>query len=308
MDPTRVQYARSLSLASEDTLTMSSSPKAANKHGIYARAIIFIFFESSFITFAYYCLFHPIPLQSYPYQRLDVFPSLNITDTEFKAGVTAMSVAWHALACLLIGDIISVVRSAEFMAQYHRLGEDHRRISDKVSTLTGGLIDSVVHFVTGSSTRHFRVAIGAMCIAMMVGPLGSGTITIGTMTTMWEPIQITNTTQQLVTSAYAAGRIPLIMRIEKEEDILYEYDMTSSSSSDATLIPWPHFDFDMPEGSILVYRSDIIQYRFECSWIPLSAAEYLIQRLPLQLVHDRTDGLNPQFSYQPYGMYIDIYI
>lgn len=113
---------------------------------MYVHLAAFLLFEFSFITFACYCLIHPIPIQSKPSDTLEIFSTFNATLTEAKSAAAAMSVVWQSIACLFARDIIGVVRSAEFMAQYRQLGELTPGVSDRVSTITSGIIDGLVHF------------------------------------------------------------------------------------------------------------------------------------------------------------------
>ncbi|KAF5348484.1 hypothetical protein D9756_009665 [Leucocoprinus leucothites] len=250
------------------TVAPDPPPKSRHKRQLYIRTIAFILFESTFLIFAYYCLLHPIPLQSDPRDEFEVLSSFNVTLTELKAGITAVSVAWHGLACLFIKDIIAVVYSAEFMIQYRRFGGLDPGVSDRVSTITSGLLDNLVHFSRIPATGGFRLAFISMLLVMIVGPLGSGTITVGTVwTTMGKNIGVANITAESIHHQFGVGTITerarLITRMERLGNVTFGYDMNPRDM----LIPWPNVDIEaLPEHSSLVYQSDVLQIHSECAW------------------------------------------
>jgi hypothetical protein len=242
-----------------------------HRRKIYGCAIAFILFESAFLIFAYYCLLHPIPLQSQPLDDLELLSSFNVTLTEFKAGITAVSVVWHTVACVFIKDIIALICSAEFMAQYRRSGDLNPGTSDRVSTITSGLVDNVVHFFGSPATGQFRLAFLAMLFVMALGPLGSGIITTGTTSAgMAKPITVANltVTQLDIGAGVVQDRAGLVIRMERE-NITFGYNMSltlDSDESETVLIPWPNIT--VPEQSVLTYRSDILQFSYQCAWNP----------------------------------------
>jgi hypothetical protein len=198
-----------------------------------------------------------------------MLPFFNLTLTELKAGIAAVSVAWHSLACLFIKDIIAAVCSAEFMAQYQRVGHLKPGKTDRVSTITSGLIDNLTHFIRSSSTAGFRLAFVAMVIVTTVGPLGSGIITTGTITSRMEKdigVAIVNITGLALGMDSVVERANLLMRLEREEDTVFGYNMSSMSDSESVLIPWPSMETDLPEQSSLIYRSDVLRFHHQCAW------------------------------------------
>ncbi|KAJ3574320.1 hypothetical protein NP233_g1844 [Leucocoprinus birnbaumii] len=261
----------------ESSHTSDPSLKSKLKRGIYARAAAFFLLEFSFIAFAYYCLLYPIPIQPKPSDTLEILSVFNATLTEAKSAAAATSVVWQAIACLFIKDIISIVRSAEFMAQYRQLGELTPGVSDRVSTITSGVIDALVHFVGDSSTEEFRLMFIAMLAVMTVGPLGSATITVGTTilhtTTQIEIANVTSPSSDGVFSLFtstvpdSAERTNLIMQLENKQHTVFGYQMGLTSELESfVLIPWPHLGEGLGEESTLTYQSDILQFSFQCSW------------------------------------------
>ncbi|KAJ3574324.1 hypothetical protein NP233_g1842 [Leucocoprinus birnbaumii] len=251
--------------------------KPSYKRGIYARAVGFVLFESIFLSFAYYCLFHPILIQSKPSDTFEILSAFNATLTEAKSATAATAVVWQAIACLFIKDVISIVRSAEFMAQYRQLGELAPGVSDRVSTITSGVIDGLVHFIGDSSTGQFRLVFIAMLVLMSTGPLGSATITVGTT--------ILHTTKQIevanVTSPSGDGylfsltsdipdvseRTNIIMRLENTQHTVFGYQMSLGPEMEySALIPWPRLGESLGEESTLTYHSDVLRFSFQCSW------------------------------------------
>ncbi|KAF5348496.1 hypothetical protein D9756_009660 [Leucocoprinus leucothites] len=237
----------------------SLNPAPRHKWGIYGRVVVFILFETSFLIFAYYCLLHPISLQSDP--RKDIGVLFWFSLTELKAGITAVSVVWHTLACLFIKDIVATVCSAEFMAQYRRLQGMKPGKSDRVSIITSGFVDNLVHFFGSATTREFRLAFLTMLVSMTIGPAGSGTITIGTtLARVDERVSVAN----LTTLTTLEDRVSLTMRLKKIENTIFGYNLSSSD----VFIPWPDMDMSrLPEQSTLVYRSDIVHFDYQCSWL-----------------------------------------
>ncbi|KAJ3574322.1 hypothetical protein NP233_g1840 [Leucocoprinus birnbaumii] len=261
----------------QPTHRSNPSPKSRLKRGIYARAIAFFLFEFSFIAFAYYCLFHPIPIQSKASDTLEILSSFNATLTEAKSATAATAVVWQAIACLFVKDIINIVRSAEFVAQYRQLGELTPGVTDRVSTITSGVIDGLVHFVGESCTGEFRLMFIAMLAVMIVGPLGSATVTVGTtMLHTTRQIEVANVTSPSSDGDFLLfkntvpdleDRIKLIMQMENGQHTTFGYQMsTSPETENLVLIPWPQLEESLEEESTLIYRSDVLQFLFQYSW------------------------------------------
>ncbi|KAJ3573181.1 hypothetical protein NP233_g2606 [Leucocoprinus birnbaumii] len=246
-------------------------PHNRHKGKLYARGFAFVLFELVFLVFAYYTLLHPIPLQNTPQEELVILSSFSVTVTEMKAGITAMAVVWHMIACLFVKDVIAVVCSAEFMTQYRRSGALIPGKSDRVSTMTSGTIDNVVHCFGNSASREFQLAFMTTLVLIVVGPLGSGTVTIGTLSnSLKKPISVAGVQGQwglglddIINQANA------IMRLEGYGNTLFGYKMSSDNDTDTVLIPWPKIDVEeLAEGGHLVYNSDIVLFHYECSWVP----------------------------------------
>ncbi|KAJ3569581.1 hypothetical protein NP233_g4955 [Leucocoprinus birnbaumii] len=260
-----------------DNPLLVNSPRAPHdrhKRKIYIRGITFLLFEFIFLIFAYYILLHPIPLQNTPQDEFVLLSSFTITLTELKAGITASAVVWHMVACFFVKDVIALICSAEFVAQYQRSGVLVPGKSDRVSTMTSGIIDNVVHCFGNSVSREFRLAFLTALVLMTVGPLGSGTVTIGNLPKIVkEPISIANVTVQLDPDGQAYDDVRreanAIVRLEGSGNTLFGYKMSSDSDTDSILIPWPNVDVeDLPEEGHLVYDSDVVRFQYECSWVP----------------------------------------
>ncbi|KAJ3554648.1 hypothetical protein NP233_g12375 [Leucocoprinus birnbaumii] len=253
-----------------------SSVKSMNKQEIHLRVAAFICLEVLFLVFACHCFSesHPIPLQTSPNDEVKLLSLFKLSLTELKAGIAALSVAWHTLAGFFVKDIIAVVCSAEFMVQYRRLGELNPGLTDRVFMITSGTIDNLLHFVMGTATGRFRLAFITMLALMTVGPLGSGIITIGTIMVKEKlPIAVASLTPPLAEpqASYWSDRIgrraALVTNMEKVENITFGYNMGLASGSDYVLIPWPIIDQDTREQTSIIYRSDILRFHFECSWV-----------------------------------------
>ncbi|KAJ3559732.1 hypothetical protein NP233_g11189 [Leucocoprinus birnbaumii] len=259
----------------DDPSLLTNSPRVShNRHRrkLYTRGIVFVLFELAFLIFAYYTLLHPIPLQSTPQDELILLSSFTVTLTELKAGLTAAAVVWHMIACFFVKDIIAVVCSAEFMTQYQQSGALVPGKSDRVSTMTSGIIDNVVHCFGKSASREFRLAFMMTVILMTVGPLGSGTVTIGTLSrSLTQAISVANVTVDFDAEASddITKQANAVMRLEGIGNTLFGYQMNSDGNMDTVLIPWPNVDEgDNPEGARIVYNSDIVRFHYECSWVP----------------------------------------
>ncbi|KAJ3573182.1 hypothetical protein NP233_g2607 [Leucocoprinus birnbaumii] len=253
-------------------------PLNRRRRKLYIRVTIFIVLEIIFLIFAYYTLLHPIPLQNDTKDELTLLSSLTVTLTEFKAGITAVAVVWHTIACFFVKDVIAAVCSAEFMAQYRRSGTLEPGKSDRVSTVTSSIFDNIFHFLGRSASREFRLGFMITLVLMTVGPLGSGTITVGSIpTSLVKPISIANVTglpPSYPASAQAyhdmVAKANAILRLEGLGDTLFGYNMsTGDDASDSVLIPWPSMDFNerLPDQDHVVYRSDIVRFNYECSWL-----------------------------------------
>ncbi|KAJ3569584.1 hypothetical protein NP233_g4956 [Leucocoprinus birnbaumii] len=256
------------------------TPHDRHKRKLYACGIAFISCELAFLILAYYILLHPIPLQNTTKAELKLLSSFTVTLTEMKAGITAVAVVWHTIASFFVKDIIAVVCSAEFITQYRRSSALEPGKSDRVSTLTSGIMDNVVHFFGNSASREFRLAFITTLVLMTVGPLGSGTVSIGSISrSLKKPISVA-----VVTLPYGAGPDALrqvyndvikqanaIVRLEGSGNILFGYNMSSDRGTDAVLIPWPNVDVEgIPAEGHLIYTSDIVRFHYECSWMPIT--------------------------------------
>ncbi|KAJ3569579.1 hypothetical protein NP233_g4960 [Leucocoprinus birnbaumii] len=226
-------------------------PLNRRRRKLYIRVTTFIVLEIIFLIFAYYTLLHPIPLQNDTKDELTLLSSLTVTLTEFKAGITAVAVVWHTIACFFVKDVIAAVCSAEFMAQYRRSGTLEPGKSDRVSTVTSSIFDNIFHFLGRSASWEFRLGFMITLVLMTVGPLGSGTITVGSIpTSLVKPISIANVTglpPSYPASAQAyhdmVAKANAILRLEGLGNTLFGYNMsTGDDASDSVLVPWPSMD------------------------------------------------------------------
>ncbi|KAJ3573180.1 hypothetical protein NP233_g2609 [Leucocoprinus birnbaumii] len=260
--------------------TIHSTSKASlsldrHKRKLYSCGLAFILLEIIFLIFAYYTLLHPIPLQNNTRDEITLLLSLTVTLTEFKAGITAAAVVWHTVACFFIKDVIAAVCSAEFMTQFRRSGALEPGKSDRVSTVTSGIFDSISHFLENSASREFRLAFVITLVLMVVGPLGSGTVTTGSLPSNVKiSISIANVTSfdHDVGPAYndLVMKANSILRLDGSGNALFGYKMSSGDGTDSVLIPWPNMDLDgLPDQSHIVYKSDIVRFHYQCSWVPL---------------------------------------
>lgn len=242
----------------------SSQAGTASPWQFFLRTAAFIVMECAFIALAARASIKPFALSLSP-SRL----------TEAKATATLLSIVWHAIAVLLVKDIIVHIFSAEWMEQVRKSGRVVLEESDIVSRVSSSYIDHMQHLVSPIATLPFRLGFISIILLLALKGLGPSTITVG-LISFPSPTRIQianlNLTQLPVTvvengqsthgfSISAMDRANLVVRLEVLEKSFYGF----GSQQPNVLIPWPATGL-MSSNQMYRYETDVVTFNYSCSW------------------------------------------
>ena len=216
------------------------------------RLFLFCLIEAGFIILAAVCLAKPIPLNI----------PLRLNDSEVKGGFTVVFIVWHSLAVLAGGHILADAFSREWSVQLANIVPG---TTDRVSTVTSGVLDRIFHIRTKHASGTFKLAFLASLAFMALTQLAPGTISAATTiisvpTTF--PVarqvsQIDNSNfQQFLTTIERAN---LIVRLEKIELTPFGFKLPANTL--ISLLP-PRDKFN----ETLEYNTDIVEFHHNCRW------------------------------------------
>ena len=216
------------------------------------RLFLFCLIEAGFIILAAVCLAKPIPLNI----------PLRFNDSEVKGGFTVVFIVWHSLAVLAGGHILADAFSREWSVQLANIVPG---TTDRVSTVTSGVLDRIFHIRTKHASGTFKLAFLASLAFMALTQLAPGTISAATTiisvpTTF--PVarqvsQIDNSNfQQFLTTIERAN---LIVRLEKIELTPFGFKLPAN-----TLMSLPPPSSD--SNRTLEYNTDIVEFHHNCHW------------------------------------------
>ena len=187
---------------------------------------------------------------------------LRFNDSEVKGGFTVVFIVWHSLAVLAGGHILADAFSREWSVQLANIVPG---TTDRVSTVTSGVLDRIFHIRTKHASGTFKLAFLASLAFMALTQLAPGTISAATTiisvpTTF--PVarqvsQIDNSNfQQFLTTIERAN---LIVRLEKIELTPFGFKLPANTL--ISLLP-PRDKFN----ETLEYNTDIVEFHHNCRW------------------------------------------
>jgi len=216
------------------------------------RLFLFCLIEAGFIILAAVCLAKPIPLNIL----------LRFSDSEVKGGFTVVFIVWHSLAVLAGGHILADAFSREWSVQLANIVPG---TTDRVSTVTSGVLDRVLHILTKHASGTFKLAFLASLAFMALTQLAPGTISASTTiisvpTTVQVARQVSQINNdnagQFITSSMRAN---LIVRLEKTEFTPFGFKLPAN-----TLISLP--PPSNRSNETLEYDTDIVEFHHDCRW------------------------------------------
>ncbi|KAJ3575935.1 hypothetical protein NP233_g756 [Leucocoprinus birnbaumii] len=235
----------------------SPEPESAvsrrDRIGFYLRVLLFCIFEGAFIVLAAVCLAKPIPLHI----------ALNLSDSEVKGGFTVVFIVWHSLAILAGGHILADAFSREWSV---RLADIQPGRSDRVSTVTSGFLDRILHIISKHSSGTFKLAFLASLSFMALSQLAPGTISAAT-TLIDIPVvvqvgqQLSQITSNIGVEQFLAvqNRANLIVRLEEIERSPFGFNLP------------PNILVSLPSSigqfnGTLEYDTDVVGFHHDCHW------------------------------------------
>jgi len=216
------------------------------------RLFLFCLIEIGFIILAAVCLAKPIPLNIL----------LRFSDSEVKGGFTVVFIVWHSLAVLAGGHILADAFSREWSVQLANIVPG---TTDRVSTVTSGVLDRIFHIMTKHASGTFKLAFLASLAFMALTQLAPGTINASTTiisvpTTVPVARQVSqidnNNLQQFFTTMERAN---LIVRLEKIELTPFGFKLPANTLMS---LPPPRDKFN----ETLAYNTDIVEFHHNCRW------------------------------------------
>jgi hypothetical protein len=221
------------------------------------RLAVFLIFELSYIALAIVCLVKPIILPS------------SLTPSESKGGLTVLFILWQTVAIFPIRDVVVHAFSGEWSIQLSRTGKLVPGTTDRVSTLTAGILDQVVHSFTGTASWSFRMAFAASLALMLLSGLAPGTFSPANIFAD-VPIQlpIGNFTLTDIDpsgaldgiAVFPMERAALVTRLEQIEKSPFGYDVTTGN----WIVGWP--PVGLYANVNLEYPSDGVHFQHSCHW------------------------------------------
>lgn len=195
----------------------SSKVDTYTRRDIILRITIFTLLEIGFAILSARALIHPITLK---------FP-IHITLTETKGGFQLLFIIWHALATMVIKDLVVYTYSSEWMFIHEQTQTLNSAVTDRASKLTSGFITLSQHFFSKLATRQFKIALVLALLLMGLNGLGPSTVFV-TTSFVDVPVQMplanvslpdlnTNTndpTAVSVTFQLALQRADIVLRME----------------------------------------------------------------------------------------------
>ena len=214
------------------------------------RLFLFCLIEAAYIILAAICLAKPIPLNI----------ALRLSDSEVKGGFTVVFIVWHSLAVLAGGHILADAFSREWSVQLANIVPG---TTDRVSTVTSGMLDRISHIFTKHASGTFKLAFLASLALIALTKLAPGTISAATtlipvsntVDVARQVSQIINVDQLLTSSS----RANLIVRLEKIELTPFGFKLPPNS---LLSLPSPLHE----SNKILEYSTDIVKFHHDCRW------------------------------------------
>lgn len=179
-------------------------------------------------------------------------------------------IIWNTLAISALNDIVLYIFSAECFSQNDN-AELVTGLADRVSILTSGLTDQIVHFFSGTATWRYKISL--MMLLLLISSKG---FVPGTISLDMAPVNVTlslgiaNVTYRpnltdggIALAEMGMARAKTFMTLEQLKRKIYGY------SSENVLIPWPNLTYHMAAGaddSQFWYTSDVMSYDFNCNW------------------------------------------
>ena len=216
------------------------------------RLFLFCLIETVFIILAAVCLIKPLPLNI----------ALKFDDARVKGGFTVVFIVWHSLAVFVGGCIPTDAFSREWSVQLANIVPG---TTDRVSTVTSGMLDRILHIFTTHASGTFKLAFLASLTLVALTQLAPGTISAATTnvrvpTTVNVARQVSQITNgnvgQILTSS---SRADLIVRLEKIELTPFGFKLPPHTLMS---LP-PHLD---ESNRTLEYNTDIVKFHHDCRW------------------------------------------
>lgn len=235
---------------------------AHTRRSIAFRVLTFISLELAFIAFAW---------TAHQKQGIDLHIRVKEPATRNLAQsiFTWLVITWNTIAINALKDVVLYVFSAEWLSQSHNM--DYALVTgtaDRVSVLTSGLVDQIVHFISGAATARYKVSLMMLLLLLSSKGFAPATISLDTgfvnVTRRLDVANVTfgdhNTTGEGLDQGMSMilGRSASFMRSEQLEKITYEY-----KTQEKVLIPWPRH---VKMGAKYWYTSDVMSYDFSCNW------------------------------------------
>ncbi|KAJ3566087.1 hypothetical protein NP233_g7221 [Leucocoprinus birnbaumii] len=221
--------------------------------GLILRYVVFLIMEAMFTALAWYCYSRPLLLPLY----------INIQLDTVKSGFIAIFTVWHTIAIACAWFICAESFSMEWAAR------PGLKPTDKVSTVTSGILDHILYSFTSRSTKTFRAAVCAFLGLMILRATGSSAITatdgvktrealpIGRIATSSITPDFINPSNSTFTSRLA--QTYMVVRLEQLLGDPWGYVPQPN-----WLIPLPAEKLNMT--SRLEYETDLVKFQYSCQW------------------------------------------
>ncbi|KAF5359474.1 hypothetical protein D9756_003552 [Leucocoprinus leucothites] len=126
------------------------------------RCATFFVLEAAYIAFSAVLLKHSLPLPRYV---------THFDASSIKSGLTTLSILWHTAAGVFASDILADSFSREWSV-------NPKSPTDRVSTITSGILDRASHLIRTKSTRTFKFTVFVSVLLFALLRLGPSTIIV----------------------------------------------------------------------------------------------------------------------------------
>ncbi|KAJ3569238.1 hypothetical protein NP233_g5185 [Leucocoprinus birnbaumii] len=203
------------------------------------RCVLFFILEAGYIILAAYLRRTPLPIPHYVAGKYKL--------DSIKSGVTTISILWHTIAGIFASDILADSFSREWSAI-------KGPPTDRVSLITAGVIDRLLHLFLAKSTRTFKFTLCTSVLLFVLLRIGPSTIIV-TFGYEYDDIPI---------GGLMLGSSDISRAVLKVEQLLGLN--TGFETERNWIIPRPASNAS--KFAIIDYSSDIIRFNHTCQWYP----------------------------------------